>query len=53
MSSAELANRLDNARQEIEKEQPFYDYTVENCDGKLDEAVAKTADIIREHADLS
>lgn len=48
MSEEELGNRIENARHEIEEEQPFYDYTIENLDGRLEEAVEQAERIIRE-----
>jgi len=43
----ELDNRIENARHEIEEEQPFYDYTIENLDGRLEDAVERAERIIR------
>ncbi|NTW13640.1 MAG: guanylate kinase [Candidatus Moranbacteria bacterium] len=48
MSEKELERRLDNAREEIEKEKPYYDYVIENRDGKLSEAVDQAEAYIRE-----
>jgi len=47
ISSEELNKRIKNAENEIEKEMPFYDYVVINANGKLEEAVAKTIDILK------
>lgn len=49
ISKEELAKRLANAENEIENEEKFYDYSVVNEEGKLDEAIAKTAEIIKKH----
>lgn len=49
ISSEELQKRLFNARNEIEKEESFYDYSVINEDGKLDEAIDKVVKIIKEN----
>jgi len=43
----ELENRLENAREEIKNEEKYYDYVVLNEEGKLDEAVLKVAEIIK------
>jgi len=48
MSEEELNSRIENARHEMEQEQPFYDYTIENRDGQLEKAVAEAETIIRE-----
>jgi guanylate kinase len=48
MSENELERRLENARQEIEEEKPYYDYVIENRDGKLSEAVNQAESYIRE-----
>lgn len=45
----ELEKRLINAENEIKNEESFYDYSVVNEEGKLDEAIQKTAEIIGEH----
>jgi len=45
--SEELEKRLVNAENEIKNEESFYDYSVVNEEGKLDEAIQKTAEIIR------
>lgn len=47
ISDEELQHRLENARQEIENEQPFYDFVVENPDGKLEEAIQEVFRIIK------
>lgn len=46
MGDEELASRLHNATEEIAKEQSFYDHTVVNADGKLDQAVAEVVSIL-------
>lgn len=43
----ELANRMKNAKAEMENEMDFYDYTVINADGKLEEAIEEIIKIIR------
>jgi guanylate kinase len=48
MSAEELALRLKNATDEMEQEQSFYDHTVVNADGKLDEAVDNVIAILKE-----
>lgn len=50
ISPHELEQRLENAHQEIVNEQPFYDYTIKNEQGKLDEAVQKVLALIKEHS---
>jgi guanylate kinase len=47
ISPEELDKRIKNAENEIEKEMPFYDYVVVNANGKLDEAVKKTINILK------
>ena len=47
---SELQKRLENAKKEIENEERFYDYTVVNEYGKLNEAVNKVAEIIKKHS---
>lgn len=51
MTEEELRNRLENARQELEYQKPFYDFVIRNEEGKLDEAVEKTAALIRQHCE--
>jgi guanylate kinase len=43
----ELNKRIENAENEIKNEMDFYDYVVVNANGKLEEAVEKTFDILR------
>lgn len=47
ISPEELAKRIKNAEKEIEEEMPFYDYIIVNANGKLEEAVEKTIDILK------
>lgn len=47
MSGTEIRHRLDNAQQELEEEQPFYDHVVLNADGKLQAAVDSVIDILK------
>jgi guanylate kinase len=47
MSEMELGQRLENARQELEQEKPFYDVIIRNEDGKLSEAIEKAAAVIK------
>lgn len=49
ISKEELEKRLANAENEIKNEEKFYDYSVVNEEGKLDEAIQKTAEIIKKH----
>jgi guanylate kinase len=43
----ELNKRIENAENEIKNEMDFYDYVVVNANGKLEEAVEKTFDILK------
>ncbi|HUD08553.1 MAG TPA: hypothetical protein VMQ48_00485 [Candidatus Saccharimonadales bacterium] len=47
ISPEELEKRLRNAENEIEKEMPFYDYVVVNANGKIEEAVERTIEILK------
>jgi len=47
ISPEELNKRIKNAENEIENEMNFYDYVVTNANGKLEEAIEKTADILK------
>ncbi len=49
ISQEELEKRLSNAENEIKNEENFYDYSVVNEEGKLDEAIQKTVEIIKKH----
>lgn len=49
ISQEELEKRLINAENEIKNEESFYDYSVVNEEGRLDEAIQKTAEIIKQH----
>ncbi len=49
MSDEELNQRLENARQELEHEKPFYDIIIKNENGKLTEAIDNAAKAIEEH----
>jgi len=49
ISTEELHKRLQNAESEIKNEEKFYDYSVINKDGKLDEAVKKVVAIIKKN----
>jgi guanylate kinase len=46
MTAAELESRLENAKNEIENEEKYYDYVVFNRDGKLKEAVGEIEGIL-------
>ncbi|MEK7530392.1 MAG: guanylate kinase [Patescibacteria group bacterium] len=46
MTPEDLAMRLQNAEDENRDEKPFYDHTVVNADGKLDEAFLKVEQIL-------
>lgn len=48
MSDAELARRIKNAEAEIRTERSFYDFVVENADGRLQEAVRRVFSIMKE-----
>ena len=43
----ELNKRIENAENEIKNEMDFYDYVVVNANGKLEEAIEKTSDILK------
>lgn len=47
LPEAEIEKRRENAEAEIRDEQSFYDYTVRNADGKLEDAVLHVVDIMR------
>jgi guanylate kinase len=47
ISPEELNKRIRNAENEIRNEMDFYDYVVVNANGKLEEAVEKTFDILK------
>lgn len=47
MSDAEWEERRKFTEHEVTEESPFYDYRIVNEDGKLDEAVEKTIEILR------
>jgi guanylate kinase len=49
ISEEELQKRLDNAENEIKNDESFYDYSIVNEEGKLNEAIAKTAEIIKKY----
>lgn len=46
ITKEELQLRLENAQAEIDNEQKFYDYSVVNKDGKLEEAICEIEDIL-------
>ena len=46
MSAEEIAFRLHNAAHELEHEQQYYDYKVQNLDGKLQQAVDEVVAIM-------
>lgn len=46
---AELKKRLENAKNEIKNESPYYDYFVVNKPGKLNQAINKVAKIIKKN----
>jgi len=52
ISEEELEKRLENARSEMETEGPFYEHTIENRDGELEEAVKKAEAVIRKRLHL-
>lgn len=49
ISEDELQKRITNAKDEMANEEKFYDYVVINAEGKLDEAVEKTEEIIKKY----
>lgn len=49
ISPDELQKRLINAASEIKNDEHFYDYSIINKDGELDQAIAQTAEIIKKY----
>lgn len=49
MSEEELSKRLQNAKDEITQEEKYYDATVINDDGKLNEALGNIENILKEN----
>jgi guanylate kinase len=49
ISEDELQKRIVNSEDEIKNEEKFYEYIVINEEGKLDEAIEKTAEIIKKY----
>ena len=47
IKDAELNMRLKNAKDEVENEEKYYDYTIINKDGKLEEAILEAEEIIK------
>ena len=47
LGDTEIAKRRANAEEEIVNEQSFYDYTIRNVDGKLEETIQGVVDIMR------
>ncbi|MDO8552346.1 MAG: hypothetical protein Q7S01_02315 [bacterium] len=47
LADADIAKRRENAEAEMKDEKSFYDYTVVNADGKLNEAVEQVVAILR------
>ena len=47
LSYPEIARRRANGEEEIRNEKSFYDYSVVNADGKLEQAVEETVDILK------
>jgi guanylate kinase len=47
MTESELAKRLDNAKNEIENEEKYYDTTIINKNGKLEEAIESIEEILK------
>ena len=45
----ELQRRLQNAENEIENEEKYYDYVVVNEEGKLNQAIQDVEDIIKKY----
>jgi len=49
ISQDELQKRLRNAEDEIKNEEKYYEYTVINAEGKLEEAIEEVKDIIEKN----
>ena len=49
LSEEEIEKRMNIAKREIEEESKFYDYIVENKQGKLDETIKRVREIIENH----
>lgn len=47
ITEQELDKRIENARREIDEEKDFYEYEIINADGKLNEAIQQTVDILQ------
>lgn len=47
ISSKEIEKRIQNAKEEMEKEMSFYDHVVTNSDGKLESAIEDIIDILK------
>lgn len=47
MRDAELEKRVENAKQEIADDQPFYDFTVVNANGALEKTVEEVVSILK------
>jgi guanylate kinase len=47
LTDAEVSERLEIARQEMEEDAPQYDMIIENEDGKLKEAIERVVEIVR------
>jgi guanylate kinase len=46
-TDADIADRRHNAEVEMQEEKPFYDYTVLNADGKLNDAISEVVEILK------
>jgi len=47
IADEELEKRMGDARNEVEKEKPDYDYTVINADGKMEKAIEEIISILK------
>ena len=47
MTDAEWKERMEFTKREVEEEAPWYDYRIQNDDGKLEEAVKDVVEILR------
>lgn len=47
ISEEELEKRMENAKKEMKEEEPYYDYTITNHEGKMNEAVEEIVAILK------
>lgn len=50
MTDIELLNRLENAKNEIENEEKYYDVTIINKNGELEDAIAQVENILKKES---